>query len=88
MRNFEELTDSEVEQALADLSRKFYESPESISDEEKFSDESLLEIITIVHYLRRSGIVPNAEAVYSELYKTALNELTSRLGELPYTDLT
>lgn len=88
MRNFEEMTDSEVEQALADMSTKFDESPASISDEEVFSDESLIELITMTHYLRRSGVLPYAESVYSELYKTALNELTTRLGELTYTDLT
>jgi hypothetical protein len=84
MRNFEEMTDSEVEQALAEMSIKYDESPASISDEKVFSDESLLEIVTIVHYLERSGIVPEAQSVYSELYKSAVNELVSRLGELPY----
>ena len=84
MRNFEEMTDSEVEQALAEMSIKYDESPASISDEEVFSDESLLEIATMVHYLERSGIVPEAQEVYSELYKSAVNELVNRLGELPY----
>jgi hypothetical protein len=84
MRNFEEMTDSEVEQALAEMSIKYDESPASISDEEVFSDESLLEITTMVHYLERSGIVPEAQEVYSELYKSAVNELVNRLGELPY----
>jgi hypothetical protein len=84
MRNLEEMTNSEVEQALAEMSIKFDESPASISDEEVFSDESLLEIATMVHYLQRSGTVPEAEAVYSELYKSAVNELVRRLGELPY----
>jgi hypothetical protein len=84
MRNFEEMTDLEVEQALAEMSIKYDESPASISDEEVFSDESLLEIATMVHYLERSGIVPEAQAVYSELYKSAVNELVNRLGELPY----
>lgn len=84
MRNFEEMTDSEVEQALAEMSIKYDESPASISDEEVFSDESLLEIATMVHYLERSGVVPEAQSVYSEMYKSAVNELVRRLGELPY----
>jgi hypothetical protein len=84
MRNFEEMTDSEVEQALAEMSIKYDESPASISDEEVFSDESLLEIATMVHYLERSGVVLEAQSVYSEMYKSAVNELVRRLGELPY----
>lgn len=84
MRNFEEMTDAEVEQALAEVSMTYDSSPSSISDEEIFSDESLLEIAVMVHYLQRSGAVPEAEEVYSELYKSAINELVNRLGELPY----
>lgn len=84
MRNFEEMEDSEVEQALAEFDIKYNESPASISDEEVFSDDSLIEVMTLVHYLQQSGIVPDAEAVYSELYKTATNELVNRLGTLPY----
>jgi hypothetical protein len=84
MKNFEEMEDSEVEQALAEFDIKYNESPASISDEEVFSDESLIEVMTLVHYLQQSGIVPEAEAVYSELYKSATNELVNRLGTLPY----
>lgn len=88
MRNLQEMTDSEVEQALAEFDIKYTDSPDSISDEEAFSDESLIEITLMVHYLRESGTVPNSEAIYSELYKSAINELVSRLGELPRIDLT
>jgi hypothetical protein len=85
-KNIEELEDSEIEAVLAGYDRQLGEEPELISDEKAFTSETLLNIVTMVHYLHRSGIVVDAESVYSKLYKEVLTEITTRVGVLTYIE--
>lgn len=83
-KNIYELEDNEVEPAVSRFSLLLEENPESISDESKFSDADLINVATLIHYLERSEILPNAQEVYSPLYKSVLMELSRRMGNLPY----
>lgn len=86
MKNIEEYEDSEIEALLAEVDLKLSEKPESVKDESQFSDEDLVDLVTMIHYLTEAGVVEQAESLYSKMYKLMLIELQSRLGELPYID--
>lgn len=82
--NIEEMEDSEIERLLAEADLKIAENPKSLVDEDIFPDDSLIKLISMVHYLETSGIVVDAESVYSAMYKPMVTELVRRLGDLPY----
>ncbi len=52
------------------------------NNEYDFSDEALFNILVAVEYLASSGLNPNAESVYAELFKKSEIELRNRLGTL------
>ena len=83
-KNIEELSTEEIQSKLAELDTKLNESVAPITDEEEFPSDTLIDAVTMIHYLSRSGAVEQAEAVYSNLYKTFIIETVRRLGELPY----
>jgi hypothetical protein len=84
MKNIEEYEDSEIEALIVETDLKLTENPESVKDEEQFSNDELVDLITMIHYLTEAGIVEQAESLYGNTYKLMLVELQSRLGEIPY----
>jgi len=83
-KNIYELEDKEIEPIVSRFSLLLEENPQAISDDKQFSDSDLLDVATLIHYLERSKLLPNAQEVYSPLYKSVLSELSRRMGELPY----
>lgn len=53
------------------------------NNEYDFSNETLFNIVSGVNFLAESGAMTNAEELFSEIYKKSINELKSRLGNLP-----
>lgn len=83
-KNIYELEDDQIEPIISRFSVLLDEEPDSITDENKFSDSDIMDIPTLIHYLERSEILPNAQGVYSKLYKSVIVEASRRMGELPY----
>ena len=83
-KKIEEMEDSEVEREVSLASIRYSENPSGIVDEQIFSDDELIDLITMIHYLVEAKISPSADSVYSELYKASINEIRRRLGDLPY----
>jgi hypothetical protein len=83
-KKIEEMEDSEVEREVSLASIRYSENPSGIVDEQIFSDDELIDLITMIHYLVEAKISSSADSVYSELYKASINEIRRRLGDLPY----
>ncbi len=81
-----EMTDSEVLEFLSAYDKGVKAKVLDFANEYDFSDETLFNILVGVDYLVKSGLNPNADSMFAELYKYSEIELKSRLGDLPTED--
>jgi len=80
------MTDSEIVSFLNEYKRGVDNKILDFNNEYDFSDEALFNIIVAVEYLVESAQNPNADALFSEIFKKAEIELKNRLGILPEVD--
>jgi hypothetical protein len=84
-KKIEDLTTPEIMAALSDFDEKYVSNPESLLDEALFPTEDLIDLLTLIHYLERSGAMENARAQFGSTYKELENEISRRLGDVPLT---
>lgn len=85
-QSIEGMTDSEIVSFLNEYKRGVDNKILDFNNEYDFSDEALFNIIVAVEYLVESAQNPNADELFSELFKRAEIELKNRLGILPEVD--
>jgi hypothetical protein len=85
-QSIEGMSDSEIVSFLNDYKKGVDNKILDFNNEYDFSDEALFNIIVAVEYLVESALNPNADALFSELFKKAEIELKNRLGILPEID--
>jgi len=87
MENIENLSDEQIVAMLVELSALVEdEGEDALQNEEKFSDEYLINAMTAVIYLEKSSEVPNAEDVYATASKAVQSEISRRLEILPFAE--
>jgi hypothetical protein len=82
-QSIEGMSDSEIVSFLNEYKKGVDNKILDFNNEYDFSDEALFNIIVAVEYLVESALNPNADALFSELFKKAEIELKNRLGILP-----
>jgi hypothetical protein len=85
-QSIEGMSDSEIVSFLNEYKKGVDNKILDFNNEYDFSDEALFNIIVAVEYLVESALNPNADALFSELFKKAEIELKNRLGILPEID--
>jgi len=85
-QSIEGMSDSEIVSFLNEYKKGVDNKILDFNNEYDFSDEALFNIIVAVEYLVESALNPNADALFSELFKKAEIELKNRLGILPEVD--
>jgi|LauGreDrversion4_2_1035121.scaffolds.fasta_scaffold99106_6 hypothetical protein len=85
-QSIEGMSDSEIVSFLNEYKKGVDNKILDFNNEYDFSDEALFNIIVAVEYLVESALNPNADALFSDLFKKAEIELKNRLGILPEVD--
>ena len=85
-QSIEGMSDSEIVSFLNEYKKGVDNKILDFNNEYDFSDEALFNIIVAVEYLVESALNPNADALFSDLFKKAEIELKNRLGILPEID--
>ena len=85
-QSIEGMSDSEIVSFLNEYKKGVDNKILDFNNEYDFSDEALFNIIVAVEYLVESALNPNADALFSEIFKKAEIELKNRLGILPEVD--
>ena len=86
-KSIDEMSDFEILDFLNSYNDGVKAKVLDFNNEYDFTDEALFNIVVAVDYLVLSGKNPNADSMFSELYKRSENELRNRLGELPTLDI-
>jgi len=83
-KKIEDLTDSEMMAVISALQESYVANPEILRDEVAYPTDELIDVMTVLFYLERSGQVADATNLFSSLYKDLENEIAVRIGDVPY----